>query len=59
MKNSEKKSSKFLKNFEIGKSAQLNVNGGTKPHEEATGYWVAGDQACSFYCPDSKVDIVG
>lgn len=60
MKNSEKnQTSKFLKSFEIGKSAQLNVIGGTKPHEEATAYWIAGDQACSFYCQDSKVDIVG
>jgi hypothetical protein len=60
MKKSEKKLvSKFMKNFEIGKSAQLNIMGGTKPHEEATTYWLDGDQACSFRCPDSRIDIVG
>jgi hypothetical protein len=57
MKNSEKnQTSKFLKNFEIGKSAQLNVTGGTTPGQKITSYWIDGSQGCSYYCPDSRID---
>ena len=54
MKNNKKiKSSKLLKSFEIWQSSLSKVTGGA-PY--STEYTIPGSAACSFWCPDGKVD---
>lgn len=48
------KSSKFLKNFEIGKGKQSNVLGG---NPWITKYTIPGSDASNEACPDSKQDL--
>lgn len=67
MKNNQNaKTSKFLKNFEIGKGKQSNVLGGarTNPGGSAgasngniTGFTIPGSEASSYACPDTKQDV--
>ena len=55
-KNHDAKSSKFLKKFEIGKSKQSNVVGGT-PIWLLTAFTIDGSAASGYACPDYRQDL--
>jgi hypothetical protein len=52
------KSSKLLKQFEIGKNLMTSIIGGTEI-DYSTPYSISGSESCSASCPDFAIDHRG